>query len=178
MSRVGQKEILIPENVNVFLEMDKIFIAGIYGNLSKKYLPFIKIEKKNNFIYITRIIDTKISRSYHGFIRMYIKNMIIGVTNNYSKTLILEGIGFKFTQENNLLILNIGFTHTHKILIPDSLEINLHSPIKITISGPDKEEVTLFSDVIQKIRPPEPYKGKGILYEGQQILKKIGKRRR
>ena len=178
MSRVGKKQIKIPEGVYIKLELNEIHIKGIYGNLVKKYLPFIEIKKNENFLFINRTIDTKNAKAYHGFIRMYIQNMITGVMNTYSKILCLEGIGFKFLKNNNLLTINIGYTHPHKILIPDSLKMDLHSPTKLQISGLNKEEVNLFADIIQKVRLPEPYKGKGILYEGQKILKKIGKRRR
>lgn len=178
MSRVGKKLILIPKDVKITLKQNEIHVKGIYGKLVKNYLPFIKIEKNKDYLSINRTLDTKEAKSYHGFIRMYIQNMILGVMNVYIKILCLEGIGFKFLKKNNLLILNVGFTHTHKILIPTSLKIDLNSSTKLQISGSNKEEVSLFADIIQKIKYPEPYKGKGILYDGQKILKKIGKRRR
>lgn len=178
MSRVGNKPIIIPENVEYKLKDNKLFIKSIYGELLVKYLPFIKIEIVNNSFVLTRTIDTKSAKSYHGYIRVHIQNCIIGVTQNFNKILVLEGIGFKFLMDENVLIVNVGFTHSHKFIIPTSIKVSLISSTKLHISGPSKEEITLFSDVIQNARLPEPYKGKGILYENQKIIRKIGKKRR
>jgi len=178
MSRVGNKPIEIPENIEFEILDNKIKIKGPYGCLYKEFLSIIHFEIKQNNLFITRLVETKKAKAYHGLIRVLIQNIILGVTKNYVKILHLEGIGFKFSKELNLLTINVGYTHPFKFLIPDTLNVQINSTTKIQIAGPNKEEVTLFADSIRRIKFPEPYKGKGILYEGEQIIKKIGKTRR
>jgi large subunit ribosomal protein L6 len=175
MSRIGKKLIDIPANVTVTIEKEKITTKGPYGILEKSFSDCVEIEKNENKITITRKNDTKQSRAYHGLSRALIQNMIFGVNEKFSKTLIAEGIGYKFQVSNQNLILNMGFTHPVEFLIPDDLNIKLESPTKILISGIDKEKVGFLSAKVRAIRPPEPYKGKGIMYEGEKIIRKAGK---
>jgi large subunit ribosomal protein L6 len=110
--------------------------------------------------------------------RALIQNMVNGVDQPYSKTLIAEGVGYKFQIEKTTLILNIGFTHPVKFLIPSDINVKIESNTKISISGIDKEKVGFFASEVRSIRPPEPYKGKGIFYEGEKIIRKAGKTRK
>lgn len=179
MSRITKKPLLISEDVSIKIVKQEIHIKGRYGTLIKKFSSNISFSLENNYLYITNIFDNyKNSKSYHSLVKILIKNMIYGVSNNYTKILILQGIGFKFQLTEDLLIINVGYTHSIKIIIPNYLRVTLDSPTIIKINGIDKEQVSLFASIIYNIKPPEPYKGKGIFYENQQISKKAGKIRR
>jgi len=175
MSRIGKKIISVPKEVSITLEKDKIITKGPQGILERTFSDLIKIEFENSKVKILSISETKEGRSYHGLMRALVQNMIIGVSKKFTKTLVTEGIGYKFQIEKAVLVCNMGYTHTIDFKIPNDLKINLESPTKIVISGVDKEKVGLFAAEIRKIRPPEPYKGKGIMYEGEVILRKAGK---
>lgn len=178
MSRIGKKIIFIPKDITIEILNQYIHIKGIYGTLSKKFLPSVKLSILNDILQIENIGTDKKSNSYYGSIRTIVQNMILGVSQNYSKILILQGIGFKFQLEKSLLFINIGYTHSYKIIIPDFISVQLESSTKLKIFGIDKEKVNLFASIIYNIKPPEPYKGKGILYENQHINKKPGKVRK
>ena len=134
-----------------------------------------KLGQNENKLNIIKLNDTKESRAYHGLTRALIQNMIIGVNTKFSKILVAEGVGYKFQLDKQRLILNMGYTHPIEFIIPSDLEIKAESPTKIIISGIDKEKVGFLAAKIREIRPPEPYKGKGIMYEGEKILRKAGK---
>jgi large subunit ribosomal protein L6 len=175
MSRIGNKPINIPKDVKIDLKDQKIIIQGKHGNLERNYNDILKIIIENNQILLTRNDNSQKSREYHGLIRALIQNMVIGVSQPYSKTLIAEGVGYKFQIEKKNLILSVGFTHPIKYNIPSDLEVKLESNTKILIGGIDKEKVGFFASQIRAVKPPEPYKGKGILYEGEKVLRKAGK---
>lgn len=175
MSRIGKKSIQIPASVSVTVQNDKVAIKGKHGLLEKSFLNYINISTSAKEIVVSRTADTKIARSYHGLTRALIQNMILGVTEKFTKTLIAEGVGYKFQIDQKKLVLNMGFTHPIIIPIPDDITIKVESPTKILINGIDKEKVGLLAAQIRMIRPPEPYKGKGIRYEGEKIIRKAGK---
>jgi large subunit ribosomal protein L6 len=175
MSRIGKKAIDIPKDVSVTVENKKITVKGKHGILEKDLAANLTVILENNQILITRIDDTKQSKELHGLIRALVQNMVKGVNEKFSKTLIAEGVGYKFQLDKTNLILNVGFTHPVEFNIPSDLNIKLESPTKISISGADKEKVGFLAAKVRDIRPPEPYKGKGILYEGEKIIRKAGK---
>jgi large subunit ribosomal protein L6 len=175
MSRIGKKAIEIPKDVSVEIKNEKIVIKGKHGSLERVLLKTVNLEINEKRLIITRTDDTKQSRSYHGLIRALLQNMISGVDQKFSKTLIAEGVGYKFQVDKTKLILNVGFTNPVEFVIPEDLTIKLESPTKIVISGIDKQNVGFLAAKVRDMRPPEPYKGKGILYEGEKILRKAGK---
>lgn len=175
MSRVGKKAINIPKEVSVTIADQKILVKGKHGSLERQLLENINCVIENNQVIVKRVDESKKSRELHGLIRALIQNMISGVDEKFSKTLIAEGVGYKFQLDKTHLILNAGFTHPVQFLIPADLKIQLESPIKIIISGIDKEKVGFLAAKIRDVRPPEPYKGKGILYSGEKIIRKAGK---
>jgi large subunit ribosomal protein L6 len=175
MSRIGKKAIEIPKEVSIIIENEKIIVKGKHGTLERTFVNILNLELNNKTLILTRKDDTKKSREYHGLIRALIQNMVNGVNDKFSKTLIAEGVGYKFQVEKTNLILSVGFTHPVEFLIPSDLSIKLESPTKISISGIDKEKVGFLAAKIRDMRPPEPYKGKGILYEGEKIIRKAGK---
>lgn len=180
MSRIGKKKIALPTNVSIFIDNDTVTIKGKYGDLTKSIPPGIFLIEENQFdmpssLSVKRINDLKKTRSYHGLMRALIQNMILGVTGEFSKTLVAEGVGYKFQREENNLVLNVGYSHPVRLAIPNDLVVKVETPTRLLIKGIDKERVGFFAAEVRKLRPPEPYKGKGFLYEGEKILRKAGK---
>jgi large subunit ribosomal protein L6 len=175
MSRIGKKAIEIPKDVNVTFKDEKVIVKGKHGSLEKTILNVLQFELENNILVLKRSNDSKESRAYHGLMRALIQNMVTGVDKPYTKTLVAEGVGYKFQMEKTTLVLNVGFTHPVKFVIPKDIAVKIESPTKILISGIDKEQVGFFAAEIRAVRPPEPYKGKGIMYEGEKIIRKAGK---
>lgn len=175
MSRIGKKIIEIPENVSIEVKDKKILVKGKHGVLEQFLTDGIEIEIKENKLFVLRKNDLKTTRSCHGLIRALVQNMIKGVTEKFSKTLIAEGVGYKFQIDKKVLILTMGYSHPIQIEIPEDLSINLESPTKLLVTGIEKQKVGLLASEIREIRPPEPYKGKGIRYENEKILRKAGK---
>lgn len=175
MSRIGKKAIEIPKDVTITLKDEKVLVKGKHGSLERTVLNILDIAIEDSKIILKRQNDSKESRAYHGLMRALIQNMVNGVTIPYSKTLIAEGVGYKFQVEKSSLVLSVGFTHPVKFTIPSDINVKLDSNTKISISGIDKEKVGFFAAEVRAMRPPEPYKGKGILYEGEKIIRKAGK---
>ena len=175
MSRIGKKVIDIPNDVSITVTSEKITVIGKYVILEQTLLNLLKFEISDNKLAITRLNDTKQTRAYHGLIRALVQNMVTGVTQKFSKTLIAEGVGYKFQLDKKILLVNVGYTHPIEFQIPTDLEIKTESPTKIAISGINKEKVGFLAAQIRDTRPPEPYKGKGILYDGEIIRRKAGK---
>jgi large subunit ribosomal protein L6 len=181
MSRIGKKILNIPDNVKIFINSEKINVIGPKGELVQKIDAIgesFNFLLGNNQLDITRPNDKKEIKAYHGLIRSLLYNMILGVTQGFSKRLIAQGVGYKFSIENNYIFLNMGFSHSIKFLIPEDLILQLESPTKLLISGIDKQRVGFFAAKIRDIKPPEPYKGKGIRYEREKIIRKAGKTRK
>lgn len=175
MSRIGKKIILIPQDVEVEINNNLVLVKGKNGKLEKVFLDLVKFEKVQNTISLSRIDEEKFTKSYHGLSRAILENMVQGVSCKFRKTLIAEGVGYKFQLEKSKIILNMGFTHPVEFEIPLDLNIKLESAVKINVEGIDKEKVGLFAAKLRQVRPPEPYKGKGIRYEGEKIIRKAGK---
>jgi len=175
MSRVGKKPILIPENVEVKIEGQKVIIKGPKGELSKEIRPEIGVEIKENKIFLSPKIETKKTKAFWGLTRALLNNLIRGVTEGHEKKLQIEGLGFKASLEGDILVLQVGFTHPVKIKAPEGIKFSIEKNI-ITVSGADIEKVTQIASKIRKVKPPEPYKGKGIRYLGEQVRKKVGKK--
>jgi len=176
MSRIGKKAIEIPKGVEVAINNHNIIIKGKFGSLEKTIVnPNVTIHQEENKLILHRLNETKTTKAYHGLMRALMQNMVQGVNEKFSKNLIAEGVGYKFQLESNLLIVNVGYTHPINFQIPDDIMIKIESPTKISISGIDKEKVGFLASQIRATRPPEPYKGKGVMYEGEKILRKAGK---
>jgi len=170
MSRIGKQPIEIPEGVTSKIEKDKIIIKGPKGELSLDLLDNIKVEAKDK-----ELIVSSDDKALWGLFRSLINNMVIGVVNGFEKQLEIQGVGYKANIEGDKLVLEVGFSHKVDILKPEGIEFNVAKNI-ITISGIDKQLVGETAARIRKTRPPEPYKGKGIRYVGEQVRRKAGKR--
>lgn len=175
MSRIGKKPVEIPKGVNINLEGQVIKVKGPKGELHRTIHPVIKAEVVESEIKFSRPDDLKESRSLHGLTRALIQNMIIGVTDSYKKTLDIVGVGYKAELKGKNLLLNIGYSHPIYFVPPDEVKLEVPAPTQIIISGIDKELVGLVAAKIRSFRKPEPYKGKGIKYSDERIIRKAGK---
>lgn len=175
MSRIGKKPIPIPQGVDVKIEGQKVMVKGSKGEISKEFRPEIGIETKEGSIFVTPRIEVKNTKAFWGLTRALIANMVKGVVEGYEKKLEIEGLGYKAILDKNDLVLYVGFTHPIKTEAPLGIKFSVEKNI-ITVSGIDKEKVTLMAAKIKKIKPAEPYKGKGIKYLGEVIRRKAGKK--
>ncbi len=176
MSRIGKNPVAIPARVTVQISGDEVKVKGSKGELSQKIHPKVKVEQKDAEIIVTPIDESKEARALWGLSRTLIANMIEGVTNGYSKNLVITGVGYKSVLKGKDLELQLGFSHPVKVKAPEGITFEV-DPKKNTIlvSGIDKQLVGETAANIRKWRKPEPYKGKGIAYEGEYIPRKAGK---
>ena len=175
MSRIGKKPVEIPKGVTVNLDGNQIRVKGPKGELFKSLHPSIKTEIIEGELRVTRPNDMKEMRSLHGLTRALIQNMVVGVTESYKKSLEIVGVGYKAELKGKNLLLNIGYSHPIYFVPPEDVKIEVPAPTQIIISGNDKELVGLVAAKIRSFRKPEPYKGKGIKYSDEHIIRKAGK---
>ncbi|MFH1462210.1 MAG: 50S ribosomal protein L6 [bacterium] len=175
MSRIGKKPILIPDNVDAKIEGQKIIVKGPKGELSREIRPEIKIEVKGQEIFLSPQKEGKETKAFWGLFRALVYNMIKGVAEGFEKKLEIQGIGFKALVEGDKVILNVGYSHAVELEIPKDINVSVEKNI-VTISGFDKELVGQVAANIRKVKPPEPYKGKGIRYLGEMVRRKVGKK--
>ena len=175
MSRIGKLPIVVPADVDVKIEGSTVSVKGPKGTLTGTFNPVIGIEQKEGHILVTRPDDTKENRSLHGLTRTLINNMIVGVHTGFKKTLDIVGIGYRAEKQGNDLVLKVGYSHDVVITPPEGITVELPSPNQIVINGYDKQLVGQFASEVRGVRPPEPYKGKGIKYAEEVIRRKEGK---
>jgi large subunit ribosomal protein L6 len=175
VSRIGKKPVEIPKGVTVNLDGNLIKVKGPKGELHRNIHPLIKTEIVEGEIVFSRPDDLKESRALHGLTRALVQNMVVGVTESYKKTLDIVGVGYKAELKGKNLLLNIGYSHPIYFVPPDEIKLEVPAPIQIIISGNDKELVGLVAAKIRSFRKPEPYKGKGIKYSDERIIRKAGK---
>lgn len=176
MSRIGNRELVIPAGVTVTNENNLITVKGPKGELKLVVSEPIVVEIKEDKVYTKRPNDNKSTKQLHGTTNSLIKNMIIGVTEGYSKGLEAVGVGYRFNVNGKKVAISAGFSHPMEINVPEGLEVKQESNTEITVSGIDKQRVTEFVANIRKVREPEPYKGKGIRYKGEYVRRKEGKK--
>ena len=176
MSRVGRKPISVPAGVDCKLDGVEFKVKGPKGQLERKLHPNMQVVIEGNLITVTRPTDGRIDRSLHGLTRTLVSNMVIGVTEGFSKTLNIVGVGYKVDLKGKALNLSLGYSHTIDYPAPEGIEFDVDSKKNIIIvKGKDKEVVGQVAAEIRKLRPPEPYKGKGVMYENEKIRRKAGK---
>lgn len=175
MSRIGKLPVEIPQGVKVNVTADQFTVEGPKGSLTQSYKPEVSIAVDGSEAVVTRKDDSKIAKSYHGLYRQLLTNMVEGVTKGFSKTLVINGVGYRAEVKGNILMLNLGFSSQIEYYIEDGITITAEGPGKVTISGINKERVGQVAAEIRSLRKPEPYKGKGIKYEHEQIRRKVGK---
>lgn len=176
MSRIGKKPIEIPAGVEIKLEDSIITVKGPNGTLSQKVdESLVNISIEENVITVSRDDDSRQKRSAHGLYRTLINNMVIGVTKGYEKKLELVGVGYRANKQGDTLVLNLGYSHPIEMKDPEGITTETPSQTEILVKGADKATVGNYAAVIRGHRPPEPYKGKGIKYSDERILRKEGK---
>nr|YP_010986137.1 ribosomal protein L6 [Polyopes affinis]WOL37055.1 ribosomal protein L6 [Polyopes affinis] len=175
MSRIGKKHIALPETVNAEIRDTIVLIEGPKGKITHKLSSLINIKQANNTLIVSRINNSKKAQSLHGLSRTIINNMVIGVSKGFSKQLEIQGVGYRSQIQDNNLILNIGYSHPVTIATPKNIDIKVEKNTTITISGINKEQVGQVAAKIREVRPPEPYKGKGIRYSNEIVQRKVGK---
>ena len=175
MSRIGKLPISIPGNVNVNYSESEITVKGKFGTLQTAIPDIIGIQQDETVLTVSLKNETKNLRSLHGLYRTLINNMILGVSEQFQLTLILKGVGYRAVVQNKEIILNLGYSHPVKITIPENIFVEVERNTIINLKSCDKELLGLFASNIRAWRRPEPYKGKGILYQNEQILRKVGK---
>ena len=175
MSRIGKKLIVVPENVKLTVENNFLKVEGKYGSLERSFLNYVSLKIENHILSVISTLTTKKALAYHGLSRALIYNMIIGVNNQFKRVLVAEGVGYKFQLELDTLSLSVGFSHPMKMQIPKNITATLESSTRLVLASIDKEKLGLFASKIREVRPPEPYKGKGIRYLEEKIRKKAGK---
>lgn len=175
MSRIGRKPIAVPSGVNVTLDNTVITVKGPKGTLSRELHKDLKVTVEENVITIERPSDNKLHRSLHGTTRSVVSNMVSGVTEGFSKSLELVGVGYRASLSGKKLVLNVGYSHPVEINPEEGIEFEVPSNTKIIVKGINKERVGEYAAKIRAVRAPEPYKGKGIKYEGERIIRKEGK---
>lgn len=175
MSRIGKLPVAVPAGVKITAASGLITVEGPKGKLTQDYNDLVEIKIENNHVVVSRVNDTKPARSAHGLYRSLISNMVTGVTTGYTKTLIINGVGFRAEVQGKLLVMNLGYSNDFIAGIPENLTVTADNQGRIVISGIDKQAVGEYAAEIRKLRKPEPYKGKGIRYDTEIIRRKVGK---
>ena len=176
MSRIGKKPIPVPTGVTVRIEPEVVRVAGPRGDLQERKSRDIEVRQEGEELIVTRPTDRAEHRALHGLTRSLIANMVTGVTDGFSKTLEIQGVGYRAQLKGSDLELALGYSHPVPIKAPTGIEFEVPQPTRVIIKGNSKQQVGEVAAVIRKQRPPEPYKGKGIRYAGEHVRRKVGKR--
>lgn len=176
MSRIGKMPVSIPAGVTVTVADDNtVTVKGPKGTLTQKFNKEITLQQEAGVINVTRASDVKLQRSLHGLTRTLLNNMVVGVTEGFTKALEIQGVGYRAAKQGKKLVLTVGYSHPVEIEEPEGLTIDVPAQNKIVVSGTDKQRVGQLAADIRSVRAPEPYHGKGIRYEGEYVPMKEGK---
>ena len=176
MSRIGKQPIAVPDGVEINIEPELVKVKGPKGELEERVSREIGVAQENGEIVVTRSTDRGEHRALHGLTRSLIANMVEGVTNGYEKRLEIQGVGYRAQLQGKKLVLALGYSHPDEVNAPDGIDFEVPQPTRITVRGISKQVVGEVAAIIRKQRPPEPYKGKGIRYEGEYVARNVGKR--
>ena len=176
MSRIGKQPIAVPDGVEISIEPELVRVKGPKGELQERVSRDIGVAQENGEILVTRSTDRGEHRALHGLTRSLIANMVEGVTNGFEKRLEIQGVGYRAQLQGNKLVLALGYSHPVEVNAPEGVDFEVPQPTRITVRGISKQVVGEVAAYIRKQRPPEPYKGKGIRYEGEYVARKVGKR--
>lgn len=175
MSRIGKMPVAIPDGVDVSLDGNTVSVEGPRGKLSLDVHPNLGVEVEEGEVRLTRPSDEARHKALHGLMRSLVSNMMEGVTEGYSRTLEIVGVGYRADRKGKGLTLNVGFSHPVQYTPPEAIELEVPNQTTVVVKGPDKQKVGQTAAEIRGFRPPEPYKGKGIRYQGEHIRRKAGK---
>lgn len=176
MSRIGKLPIEIPAGVDVEVDAGVVRVKGPKGELSQSVSRDLSFEREDSKLLVKRPTDRKDHRALHGLTRTLINNMVLGVTEGFEKRLEIQGVGYRAQLRGKSLELAVGFSHPVKVEAPDGIEFEVPVPTQVVVRGIDKQVVGEIAARIRKVRPPEPYKGKGVRYAGEHVSRKVGKR--
>ena len=175
MSRIGKKPIAIPEKVKVVISGQKIQVEGPKGKRELDVNPRMQCEADDKEVLVKRPTDNKLDRSLHGLTRSLINNMVVGVSQGFEKSLEIQGVGFKAEAKGKTVILNLGFSHPIEYAVPEGIKVETKGPTNVIVSGIDKQLVGQVAADLRRFYEVEPYKGKGIRYKGEHVIRKQGK---
>ena len=175
MSRIGKLPIKVPTTVDINVTDNNVVVKGKFGTLERTIPEVIKVEQTDGTLIVGVTNETRTNKALHGLYRTLINNMLVGVSEQFIITLVLQGVGYRASVQAKSLVLSLGYSHPVNIDIPDGIEVEVVQNTTLNIKACDKEQLGLFAAKVRSWRPPEPYKGKGILYKGEKILRKAGK---
>jgi large subunit ribosomal protein L6 len=176
MSRIGRQPIPVPAGVSIAIDPGRVMVNGPLGELTQQVPVRMTVERREDELVVTRPTDRGEDRALHGLTRSLIANMVEGVTKGFEKKLEIQGVGYRAILKGTSLELNVGYSHPVVIDPPEGISFEVPVPTQISVKGVDKQQVGEIAAEIRKVRPPEPYKGKGIRYEGEYVRRKVGKR--
>ena len=176
MSRIGRQPIPVPDGVSIAIDPGRVMVNGPLGELTQQVPTRMTIERRDDELVVTRPTDRGEDRALHGLTRSLVANMVEGVTKGFEKKLEIQGVGYRAALRGTSLELNVGYSHPVVIDAPLGITFEVPAPTQISVKGVDKQQVGEIAAEIRKVRPPEPYKGKGIRYEGEYVRRKVGKR--
>src|SRR5436190_2480443 len=176
MSRIGRKPIEVPSSVSISIDPGRVMVNGPLGTLTQQVPARMKIEQADGAIVVTRPTERGEDRALHGLTRTLVANMVEGVTKGFEKRLEIQGVGYRAALRGTSLELNVGYSHSVTKEPPEGITFEVPAPTQILVKGADKQQVGQVAAEVRRIRPPEPYKGKGIRYEGEYVRRKVGKR--
>ena len=177
MSRIGKQPVILPQGVDINILNNTVLVKGKKGELKNSFPESVKIVKEDNKILVSPINNTNSAKGSWGLVRTMINNMVVGVEEGFSKSLVVNGVGYRAAVEEGILTLQLGYSHDIKLAIPNDLEVKCIKPTEISISGIDKQKVGQFASEVRALRKPEPYKGKGVRYSDEIIRRKEGKKK-
>jgi len=175
MSRIGIRPVLVPQGVKVNITPTQVNVEGPKGKLSQSYDPLVEIAVKDNAVHVARKNDSKQARSFHGLYRKLISNMVVGVSEGFKKTLVINGVGYRAEVKGKQVIFALGYSHAVVFDIPAGIDIVIDKQTHITVTGVDRQLVGQVAANIRRLRKPDPYKQKGVRYTGEVLKKKAGK---
>ena len=175
MSRIGKLPIKVPSGVDITCNGQHISIKGKFGTLDNQLPDNLEVEQTAGYLNVRLKNETRITRSLHGLYRTLLNNMVIGVSEQFQLNLTLQGVGYRAAVQGKSIVLNLGYSHPVEMAIPEGISVEVTKNTLVTLKACDKEQLGLFAAKIRAWRPPEPYKGKGIIYEGEIVKRKAGK---
>ena len=175
MSRIGRLPVKIPKGVKVSVQDGCVLLESSKGKVTQEYAPEVSVKIEGDSLVVARVDDSRKAKSLHGLYRNLLKNTLIGLSDGFSKILVITGVGYKAEIKNKALVLNLGYSTPIEYPIPDGVTMEVDANTKVTVKGADRQQVGQVSSEIRSFRPVEPYKGKGIKYENEYVRRKVGK---